>query len=202
MTLGPSHGPDLTAGGFTLLELLVTIVVGGLLLVSLSQGTRFGLLAWATDARLTRGNDDLQIMDSTVRHLIQGMDPGAVRAPAPMAGGGDRFECLTALPNGFGASPSRRMSAELLVDGDHRLVLRWRPYLRATRLGPMPATRDTELLSGVSRIAVSYWSPSGSWVSTWHGGQLPTLVRVRLWFPDGDPRRWPDIVAAPGLEHE
>lgn len=190
-----------SAGGFTLLELLVAIVVAGLLMLSLAQGTRFGLLAWSTDARLSRGNDDLDIMDRTVRHLIEGMDPGTLRAPAPMAGGGDRLECVTALPDASDAGPIRRMSVELLLDGNHRLLLRWRPYLNVMHLRPLPAPRTTELLRGVSRIEMSYWTPSGHWVNSWQEPDLPALVRVRLRFPDGDVRHWPDIVAAPGLEH-
>jgi len=96
--------------------------------------------------------------------------------------------------------PSRRMSAELRVDADHRLILLWRPYLRATRLRPMPAPRSTELLRGVSRISMFYWEPTGHWTNTWRATDLPALVRVRLSFPDGDSRHWPDIVAAPGID--
>jgi general secretion pathway protein J len=188
------------ASGFTLLELLVAIVLCGLLLAGLLQGTRFGILASSISDRMTRGNDDLNIMDSTVRHLIEGMNPGEALGRAPMSGGSDWLKCIAALPKASQSAPVRGMIAELRLDDSHRLVLRWRPYLHSTHLGPAPAPTDTELLRGVERIAISYWVPGGNWTSAWHADELPVLVRVRLQFAEGDSRHWPDIVAAPGLD--
>jgi general secretion pathway protein J len=93
------------------------------------------------------------------------------------------------------------MRATLKVDASHRLVLRWWPSLHARRLRPQPpAPTETELLRGVSRIELSFWRTGGNWVSSWQSADLPALVRVRLQFPRGDPRHWPDIVAAPRLD--
>jgi prepilin-type N-terminal cleavage/methylation domain-containing protein len=192
----------MVANGFTLFELLVALAVFGCLLVALAQGTQFGLLAWARNMRLTSGNSDLDTADTTVRHLIEGMEPGDGLEPAPMSGNGNRLNCVTALPHASGAMAIGSMRAELLVDAEHRLVLRWRPHLHATLLTPLPTPTDTELLRGISRIVVSYWRPDDGWVRVWHDPNLPTLVRVQLQFPAYDTRRWPDIVAAPRLNRE
>jgi general secretion pathway protein J len=186
--------------GFTLLELLVALAVLGFLLAGLAQAVHFGLLAWATEVRLSSGSDDFTTLDSTLRHLIEGADPGDDLDPAPFVGARDHLECLTALPDAAGPMLRRRMQAVLLVDGAHRLTLRWRPYLRATRLGPQPSLTETELLRGVSRMEVAFWRPGGGWVSSWNSPDLPELVRIRLEFPSGDARHWPDIVAAPLLD--
>jgi general secretion pathway protein J len=191
---------DRHACGFTLLELLVALTVLGFLLAGLAQGSHFGLLAWSTEARLTSGNDELYILDSTLRHVIEGADPGDDVDSAPFAGTKDHLDCITALPNAAGPTYTRRMQATLLVDTQHRLVLRWRPYLHAMRLRPPPTLTDTELLRGVSRIELAFWRPSTGWVSTWRFPELPWLVRVRLLFPSDDPRHWPDIVATPMLD--
>ena len=186
--------------GFTLLEVLVVLTVLGLLLAGLSQGVHFGLLAWGTEVRLAGGNDDFNTLDATVRHLIEGANPGDDLDSAPFVGSIDELKCVTTLPSAADPTASRSMVASLLVDTDHRLVLRWRPYIHALRLhGPPPPT-ETELLRGVSRIELSYWRPRGGWISVWRSDVLPTLVRIRLRFPDGDPRHWPDIVAAPILD--
>lgn len=186
--------------GFTLLEVLVALTVLGFLLVGLSQGVHFGLLAWGTEVRLAGGNDDFNTLDTTVRHVIEGANPGDDLDPAPFVGSRNQLNCITTLPNAADPTASRSMVAALLVDADHRLVLRWRPYVHAVRLRPAPPPTETELLRGVSRIELSYWGSRGGWISAWRSADLPTLVRIRLHFPDGDPRHWPDIVAAPVLD--
>ena len=185
--------------GFTLLELLVALTVLGFLFVVLAQGVHFGLLAGATEMRLTSGNDDFNTLDNTLRHLIEVVEPGDDLDPAPFTATADSLDCITVLPNASGSTSGRRVQATLLVDPEHRLVLRWRPSLHARQLRP-PAPSEAELLRGVSRLELAFWRPGGGWVSTWRSPDLPTLVRVRLHFPAGDLRHWPDIVAAPALD--
>ena len=185
--------------GFTLLEVLVALIISGFVLLGLSQGLRFGVLASSAGARISRGVDDLTTADEMIRRVVEGMDPGSVTAPAPMTGRQDRFECITALPRVKEAGTSGDIHAELMIV-DGRLVLRWRPWLHAKEVGGRPPVRETELLRGVAGISVYYWRPGGLWIDRWNDPGLPSLVRVRIRFPEGDTRRWPDIVAAPGLD--
>jgi general secretion pathway protein J len=186
--------------GFTLLEVVIALTVLGLLFVGLAQGVRFGLVAWSAEIRRTDGDDDLRTLDNTLRHVIEGMDPGDDLNPARLVATGDWLDCITVLPYASGSAPSR-MRATLRVNADHRLVLRWSPSVHARRLRPQSATpTETELLRGVSHIELAFWRPGGDWVSSWQRADLPALVRVRLRFPPGDSRHWPDIVAAPGLD--
>ena len=185
--------------GFTLIEVLVALAVLGLVLGVLSAGIRFGLLADGRGTSLTDRTADFDVVDRTLRRVIEGMDPGDDADPAPFVGVGDRMECITTMP-ADGSAADRHMRASVLVDDTHRLILRWRPYLRARPLLRPPPPTTSELLSNVSRIDLAFWRPGVGWVSAWHSADLPTLVRVRLRFPAGDPRRWPDIVAAPRLD--
>ena len=61
-------------------------------------------------------------------------------------------------------------------------------------------TSDTELLNGVARLELAYFGPAGNlppaWRSSWAAPSLPELVRLRIVFAPGDPRRWADIVEA------
>jgi hypothetical protein len=43
------------------------------------------------------------------------------------------------------------------VDADQRLVLRWRPSVRARRPRAPPALTETELLRGISRMELAAW---------------------------------------------
>ena len=110
--------PVRQANGFTLLELLVALTVLGFLLVGLAQGVHFGLLAWRAGVRLTDSNDDFNTLDGTLRHLIEGADPGDDLDPAPFVGSSDRLDCITALPSVGDPTGSRRMQATLLVDAE------------------------------------------------------------------------------------
>ncbi|HEY2226284.1 MAG TPA: prepilin-type N-terminal cleavage/methylation domain-containing protein [Xanthobacteraceae bacterium] len=191
---------DIGARGFTLLEVLVALTVLGFVFAGLAQGVQFGLLAGATEARLTGGNDDFDVVDNALRHLVEAAYPGDDGEPAPFAAAGDRLDWVTSLPDAVGATAGRHMQATLLVDAGHRLVLRWRPFARARSLRAPPAPIETELLRGVARMELAFWRPGGGWVSAWRARDLPTLVRVRLQFPRGDARQWPAIVAAPRLD--
>jgi general secretion pathway protein J len=186
--------------GFTLLELLVVLTVLGFILVGLAQGLHFGLLTWATEVRLSGRNDDFIPLDSLVRHLVEGADPGTDVDPAPFVGSRGQLHCLTALPDAGTAGGVRRIEATLLVDASHRLVLRWQPYVHARRLRPVPAVVESELLRGVSDVELAFWSPGSGWVISWRSPNLPALVRLRVRFPAGDARYWPDIVAATRLD--
>jgi general secretion pathway protein J len=179
--------------GFTLLEILVVLVVFGLLVVGLSQGIQYGLQAWRTQVRLTADHGDLNVVDNVLRQMIQVMDAGNAADQAPIVGGGNHLAFVTELPK------AGHVEASLLVDPRHRLVLSWRPYLHAQRLRTAPAPTTNVLLAGVSGLEFSFWRPTGGWQPVWNGPDLPALIRVRLIFPPGDPRHWPDIVAAPLL---
>ncbi len=191
---------DEPPNGFTLLELLVALTVLGFLSVGLAHGMHFGLIAWGTETRLINSNDGFTTLGDTVRHIVEGADPGDDTDPAPFTGNQDRLQCITALPSATTATAARRMQATLLVDEGHRLLLRWRPYVHAVRIGPPSPLTETELLTGVSRIQLAYWRPGSGWLSTWRAPDLPTLVRIRVLFPIGDRRHVPDIVAAPALD--
>jgi prepilin-type N-terminal cleavage/methylation domain-containing protein len=73
----PGVTPGVTSGvtpgrehGFTLLELLVSLVIFGLLLAALGQGTRFALAARQSQTHQIEVDADLDTVDRTVRHLI------------------------------------------------------------------------------------------------------------------------------------
>jgi general secretion pathway protein J len=188
--------------GFTLIEVLVALAVLGFLMLGLSEGLRFGLAAWDSQARLLGRGGDLDIADRTLRRIVTQLVPTDDPQNPGLRGTAQGFEAITELPV-TAALPTRQASVALGVDRAGRLVLRWTPYLHARRLGPPPAAEEeSELLRKLARIELGYWSAAagGGWLSTWARMELPDLVRIRLVFAPGDPRRWPDIVAAPMRE--
>jgi len=188
------------AAGFTLLEILVALVVLGFLLVGLMQGVRFGVLAWDTQARIIARNGDIDAIDRTIRRLIAELDPGLTDDPPTVTGDAHVLQIRTVLPEGASNLVTRDADVSLRVDQAHRLVLRWSPSPHAERLTKAAAGGETVLMANVDHIDVAYWhtDPKASgWIGSWSDPGPPQLIRVHIAFPKGDPRRWPDIIAAP-----
>ena len=190
--------------GFTLLEVLAAVVLCGLLMLTLSQGTRFIDIARRQHDRVIGGMRDLDDADRVIRWLIERADPGTETNPAIFTGEPDRFALRSELPLAVGPPSGRRVLGSLAVDATHRLVLRWVAYRHVSDAAP-EAARDIALVSGVDRLECQYWMPAqrmvpGQWVSRWTGAAPPKLIRVRLVFPPSAGRSWPDIIAAPRRE--
>ncbi len=191
--------------GFTLLELLVMLVVLGFLLATLTQGIRMGLRSQQTVARIQVGTAELETTARVLRRLIARASPGDPAAlEGAFVGTPHAASFVTTLPDGFGALATSEAEVSLGVADSHHLELRWRPHYRRWIDTP-PPPRAMPLLDGVERLDLSFWQPGpgpgpGSWVQAWNSRDMPGLVRVRVIFPAGDGRHWPDIVVAPMRE--
>ncbi len=197
------HGPSAQAGagGFTLLEVLVSLVVLALIILGLAQGLRFGILAFQRQSSTIGRAADLDAVDRTLRGIIEQIDPGNTHDAPEIRGNAQTVVFTAALPEGAAAAlgGTRDAAIRILVDHTHRLVLRWVPYRHAIPVGPPPHPIDTVLLPGVDHITISYWARGGpaGWLSTWTAPQVPALIRIRLSFPPASGMTWPDIVVAP-----
>ncbi|WP_284948108.1 prepilin-type N-terminal cleavage/methylation domain-containing protein [Acidisoma cladoniae] len=185
--------------GFTLLEVLVSLIVLALIILGLAQGLRFGVLALHRQSSLIDQHGDLDAVDRTLRTLIEQINPGNSHDAPEIRGNATSMEFTSELPYGAAvALPDRQAEIRLLVDGNHQLLLRWAPYSHATyRVPPQPT--DTPLLQGILRVQLSYWSSAGTsgWRSGWDRSDIPALIRIHIVFLNERGLRWPDIVAAP-----
>lgn len=187
--------PEPSQTGFTLLETLVGLVVLGFILAGLTQGVRYGLRAADAQARLVDSRGELDAVDRTLRRLLAEADPGTSRDGPTFSGTAGRIGFVSVLPAAVSGFVGQQADVALGVDAARRLVLRWSPHLHAKRLGPAPPPQQAEILQGVQRLEVAYWKDG--WRAGWDEAALPALVRLRIVFPPGDGRHWPDIVAAP-----
>lgn len=182
--------------GFTLLEILVALVVFGFLMAGLTQGVRFGLDAWTSQSRLIERDVDLDAVDRLLRDLVEKIEPGRPIDPPNIVGTASSLAFTAELPAGAVTVVTRRADMLLrVVNGD--LVLQWLPHLHVRRLVPTPPPTSTKILSGVSRLELSYFAVSRGWRGTWNDRTPPDLIRLKIDFPPNDPRHWPDLVAAP-----
>jgi prepilin-type N-terminal cleavage/methylation domain-containing protein len=183
--------------GFTLLEILVTLAVVGLLMAGLVQGLRVGVSTWTKQMRGLTERGDLDSADRTLRALIARMDPGGVSGRPPILKGTARsMEFTTTLPE-TDALVTQEADVALAVDAAHQLELLWLPHARR-RGGPVPSPERVVLLRDVLQLDVSYWQNSqDGWQAEWRGTSPPKLIRLRLVFSPRSGQHAPDIVVAP-----
>ena len=159
MVAAPFQSPQrISIAGFTLLEVLVALTVLGLLLFGLVQGSHFVLLGWDRQTRLAARTEDLDAVDRTLRRLVVQAKPGSKWEPLVFAGTAHSATFTSIVPLPAAGFPTQRADVELVVDAAHRLLLRWMPHFHAINVGRPPPAVTTEILDGVDRLELSYWS--------------------------------------------
>jgi general secretion pathway protein J len=186
--------------GFTLLELLVSLTLVGLLFVLLFGGLRFGMRAWERGSSTTDASDTIRTVQDLVRGEVEHACPRRLAATAPppapspldFSGGAVRLRFLGPAPQAAGGRSCARLTLQVLPDGTlQRLVL---------KLGSNPGT---DLLRHAQAIDFAYLAAGGAWRGGWSGqSALPALVRLRIAFPAGDARLWPELFLSPRISAE
>lgn len=199
--------------GFTLIEVVVALAIVALIAVSLFESLRFSQAAHRKVIQHGGAAWDVFASQRLIRSLVESAYPQqpaptdatpafglegdkeniSITAHAPLAAGGiglQRYEIRA----------SRGEAATVDV------VVRWRAdYASASTALPSAAVARETLIENVASIEWSYLRENpktgdGAWLDEWRGQQpLPRLVRLRVRFPKGDSRIWPQLVMAPRL---
>jgi len=188
--------------GFTLLEVLVTLVLLGLLFLGLTLNTHFLLTASGQQGRLIERGADLNAVHQALQHLVEQVRPGSEWEPLVFVGHPHSAVFTSVVPLPTRKFRNQRADVALGVDAGHRLLLTWTPHLHAIRIRPPPSASAIPILEGVERLDVDYWpaKQDGGWTSVWHDSVPPRLIRIRIIFSDPDRPAWPMMVVAPKLD--
>lgn len=200
--------PSRREAGFTLTEALVSLAIVALMATLLLGGVTTATLLARNSRSQDMALDEVQAVQTILRDRITLFRPVArLDMPQPMmdsVGTADMFDFYSVQPVG---SPDRGIQKFRLMQssvGD--LILYRAPELtdridlRArTALGWRPAT----LMRGIAGLSISYYGAlpgqrERRWRGSWYGASIaPELVRIRVTFPEGDRRVWPDLVIRP-----
>lgn len=202
------------ARGFTLVELLVALTLLGLLMVALFGGLQLGARAWETTGERLDDSARLQLVQDFLRTRISQTYPletdGAAGSTGLVfSGAPDRLAFVTVLPQHL--APGLHLLALGLVERDDRLhlLLTWRPLAPENEAEDENGAAASEriLLHDIAGLELAYFGAVGAteppaWYSSWDGTvlRLPELIRLRVSFPAGDRRHWPDLVVRPMLD--
>ena len=136
--------------GFTLLEMLVSLVVLGFLVVGLTQGVRAGLRLWDAQTLRIGETGELDAGARVLRALLSGIwvpPQGGLGRGAPgktdIEGHADSLAFRGDLPTGLGTTRLANITLELR---ERRLVLRWSPHRHELTNAPEPEPVETELI--------------------------------------------------------
>lgn len=194
--------------GFTLVELLVALALLSFVSLALFGSLRFGILAWGRGAAQTERVEHIAFAQNLLRRLVADAYPlfvsdGPTRRYVAFDGSTKSLAFLSSAPVVLG---SGRSWFTFVLDrrGTRTdLVMTSRMEL-ADREDASTLIRKV-LLPDVDRVEFSYFGRSRSdrvaqWRDHWTGEMtLPELVRVRIDFPEGKGRLWPELLIAPRI---
>jgi prepilin-type N-terminal cleavage/methylation domain-containing protein len=181
--------------GFTLVEMLVALGLLGLASLMIFQGLVAGQRLWRRETAQAAAGEAVEAAQTQVRGRIERLSPITHfvegKPVADLSGSSDRFDFLSLPADADRPSPMQRFALTRDADGD--LALEAQPV----RGGEV---RRQVLLRQVADLDIAYFGAregdqAGQWRADWPPQAAPpTLVRVRVAFPKGDVRLWPDLV--------
>lgn len=187
--------------GFTLVELLVSLTILGLLGLMVVAGLGARSAAWSRMDRNTADGEAIEAAQTRLYDRVRLIAPVTTYARPPRPdfdGQASSMVFLAPPPAAMGLGPLRRYRLSVDARGDLALDSASDVALDRRRWS------DREvLLHGVQSLDLAYFGGlnddrTPAWRNGWRGQTaMPALVRIRIGFGEGDRRRWPDLIVHP-----
>ena len=195
--------------GFTLMELLVSITLLGLLGVMMVGGLNFGIRVWERTDSSVQDQGRVAAVQALLRRQLAEMQPlevrGTDRRPRiALDAKPGQLVFVGPVPEYLGRGGYHIISIGAEGAGNPRsLVMRWEPFTRSRPgLALSDKARAEVLLTGVKEVRFRYFGrdqrgQSTGWKPAWtDSNRLPELVETEIVFLDDREERWPTFAAA------
>jgi general secretion pathway protein J len=202
--------------GFTLLELLISIALLGLILVLLFGGLRLGVRSWDAVQRQVDNLNSVRAAEGFLRREIEQAYPYRWKPPPAQRlaflGQRNKLQFVAPLPSRIGSGGLFLVSLELEQAGsDRRLIWKYLPvHSQMQDFSELENAQGMVLarheLSAIDDIWLSYFGRESDgaaprWLDRWDSkASIPALVRIQVRFADGS--EWPEFIVAPALAME
>lgn len=202
--------------GFTLLELLISLSLLGLILVLLFGGLRLSVRSWDSVQMKVDNINAVRSVESFLRSEFERVYPYRLKNALPQrfafVGERHKVNFVAQLPSRVGVGGLYAIALELEEAGNGRR-LTWRsvpmdPQMRD--FSSLDSAKEIVLvgteLNTVDDIWLSYFgreteNAAPRWVDRWDSAvTMPQLIRIQVRFADAS--QWPDFVVAPMLVAE
>lgn len=199
--------------GFTLIELLIAMTLLALLMAMVLGGFRLGTRAWEVGDRRLDQLSRLQSSHDFLRRQIAQAYPADISdedadfTEIRFDGGLNRLTFVTLLPIYLAPGGFYELSVRTREGDEGRdLVVDWALFVPDQDGFEIEPQEPSVLLEDIDSIEFSYFGREdasdreATWNSSWSEFErLPELVRLEVFFPDGDDRQWPELIVAPTL---
>jgi len=202
--------------GFTLLELLISITLLGMILVLLFGGLRLGVRSWDAVQQQVDNLNTVRSVESFLRREMAFTQPyrwkSATGQRMAFLGERSKINFVAQLPARIGGGGLYAISLEIERSGTgKRLVWKHVPLNPVVQdFSALSQAQEIVLagseLSAVDDIWLTYFgratdSAAPVWMDRWESdARLPLLIRIQVRFANGS--EWPDFVVAPLLTSE
>jgi general secretion pathway protein J len=198
--------------GFTLVEMVVALALVSLMSMAMIEAYRFSQRTLAQTTRFDAAVHDVAGAQRLLRRVIEQAYPfemaaGETRgAVYGLSGEGAALEVSAPAPAQAGGLGFYRYRVALNAEG--ALEVRWGIDRNGTAAPQGAQPRYEAILPGIESLSVEYLELiergngqiEPQWRETWVDKTAPpALVRIRVKFPEGDRRFWPELIVAPRI---